>query len=194
MRSLVRALFKYHRVETTVPKAKEMQKLASKLITHAKKATLSDIRAIDKVLQDRMLTSKLMRNIAPLFRERDSGYTRVIRTSFRKGDGSAMAILELTELPVKEDKPKKEKKKKPEEVPTAKPEISKEREEKKQPLPEEKPAPPTPLRKKKAKRAPAKPRPTPEKPREKPKGKETPPEKKGLLGKFKSFFKPKRKD
>lgn len=110
MLSLVRALFISHRIETTVEKAKEARRLAEKLITRGKKATLSDIRAIDSVLQDRTLTRKLIQQIAPLFKERKGGYTRVVRTGFRRGDGAPLAVLELMEKPSKEKKPKKEKK------------------------------------------------------------------------------------
>ena len=112
MQSLVRALFISHRIETTTAKAKEARKLAEKLITLAKKKSLSSIRAINDVLQDRSLTRKLVTVLAPLFNDRTSGFTRVIRIGFRKGDGTSMAILELVNAPVveKKHKPKKEKK------------------------------------------------------------------------------------
>ena len=109
MNSLIRALFISYRIKTTVEKAKEATKLAGKLITHAKKAALSDIRAIDRILQDRTLTKKVMDKLSPLFKDKSSGYTRVIRSGFRKGDGAPMAILELTIMPAVEKKAKKAK-------------------------------------------------------------------------------------
>jgi large subunit ribosomal protein L17 len=110
--SLVRSLFVSYRIKTTLEKAKESRKLAEKLITLAKSKSLSDIRSIDKVLQDRALTKKLVSVIAPLFKERKSGYTRYTRCGFRKGDGASLAVLELTDMPVIEKKPKKQKKQK----------------------------------------------------------------------------------
>ncbi|NQT95738.1 MAG: 50S ribosomal protein L17, partial [Candidatus Omnitrophica bacterium] len=110
--SLIRGLFLSYRIKTTVDKAREAKKLAEKIITLAKKANLAGIRKINSVLQDRALTRKLTKEIAPLFKSRASGYTRVIRNGFRRGDGAPLAILELVEMPVVEKKPKKEKKKK----------------------------------------------------------------------------------
>ena len=112
LRSLMRALFISYRIETTVEKAKEARKLADKMITLVKKGNLAGIRAIEKILQDRALTSKIVKELGVIFKDRKGGYTRIIRTGFRKGDGAELAILELTELPVKKEKPKKPKKEK----------------------------------------------------------------------------------
>lgn len=175
MRSLVRGLFIYYRIETTAEKAKEARRLAEKLISLSKKATLADIRAIDSVLQDRTITKNLIQQISPLFKQRNSGYTRVIRTGFRRGDGVPLAILELTEKPAVEKKPKKEK-------PSVK--IPPTKEEKKE-LPEKKVLPPE------AEKKPAEPILEEKKPEEKKKPKEekpTPP-KIGLFERFKRFFK-----
>lgn len=109
MRSLVRALFISYRIQTTLAKAKEARRQAEGLLVRAKGGTLSDIRLIDRVIQDRALTKKLVQQIAPLFKERKSGFTRIIRTVFRRGDGAPMAILELTEMPAIEKKPKRQK-------------------------------------------------------------------------------------
>ncbi|MFH1645686.1 MAG: 50S ribosomal protein L17 [Candidatus Omnitrophota bacterium] len=97
--SLVRALFQSYRINTTLQKAKEARKAAEKLITSAKKGQLADIRKIEKVLQDKALVSKAIKEIAPLFANIQSGYTRIIKSGFRKGDGADMAVLELTNLP-----------------------------------------------------------------------------------------------
>jgi len=193
MNSLVRSLFISYKVKTTLEKAKESRKLAEKLITLAKKARLQDIRAINDILQDRTLTKKLVKEVAPLFASRGSGYTRVIRSGFRRGDGAALAILELTDMPVIEKKPKKDKKKEvkvqEKAVPEAKPsEIQ----------PKEKTEPTKKLEPTKKKEPEKKPKAT--KPKklqkpEKPTVPETPPkeeqpkeDKKGLFGKFKGLF------
>lgn len=99
--SLVRALFQSYGIKTTLQKAKEARKSAEKLITFAKSGKLVDIRRIERILQDRVLTSKVVKEIAPLFAKIQSGYTRIIKTGFRKGDGADMAVLELTNLPEK---------------------------------------------------------------------------------------------
>lgn len=178
MRSLVRGLFIYYRIETTAEKAKEARRLAEKLISLSKKATLADIRAIDSVLQDRTITKNLIQQISPLFKQRNSGYTRVIRTGFRRGDGVPLAILELTEKPAVEKKPKKEKKEKPPaEVPPTK-EEKKELPEKKILPPEAEKKPPEIMPEEK------KPKKKEEKPKEKPA-----PRKIGLFERFKRFLK-----
>jgi large subunit ribosomal protein L17 len=192
MRSLTRALFISYRIETTITKAKETRRMAERLITTAKDATLSDIRRINDLLQDRTLTKKLVSEIAPLFKERSSGYTRIMRTGFRKGDGAPLAILELVEMPKPAEKrPKKEKKQriaqeeklKKEEKPA--PEVIHPEKEKKKKEPATKePHPP------KAEERPKEPPKKEERPKEEElKGKEEKPEEKGFLGRFKKFFK-----
>jgi len=163
----MRALFISYRIETTVEKAKEARKLADKMITFAKKGNLSGIRAIEKVLQDRALTSKIVKELTAIFKDRKGGYTRIIRTGFRRGDGAQLAILELTEQPVKEEKAKKPKKEKQAQV---QPEAIKETESKKEKEVKPKPS---------------------EKPKDQPK-KQAPTGKKGVLGKFRGMFKNKK--
>jgi len=111
MRSLARALFIVYRIQTTVEKAKEARKVVEKIITLAKSGQLNDIRGMEKILQDRALVSKILKVVAPLSKDRKGGYTRIIRTGFRKGDGANLAILELTDMPVVVKEPKKYKKK-----------------------------------------------------------------------------------
>lgn len=180
--SLVRALFVSYRIETTAEKAKEARRLVDRLITLARKAKLKDIRAINRVLQDRPLTKKVIDKIAPLFKGRSSGYTRVVRSGFRRGDGAPLAILELTEMPAVEKKPKKQKKEKAAE-PALEPEKPR---EKKKPAetkpPKEKPLPPKQEAKPKEVKA--------EKVIKEPEEKKPPAKKKkGLFGRIKGFFK-----
>jgi len=113
MRSLTRALFIAYRIETTVEKAKEARKLVEKVITHAKSGQLKDIRAMERILQSRALVSNIIKVVSPLAMKRKGGYTRIIRSGFRRGDGAPLAILELTDMPVIEKKAKKYKKQKP---------------------------------------------------------------------------------
>lgn len=111
LRNQVTSLFEHGRIETTVAKAKESRRLAERLITYAKRAdvkvaTLEDEKAKDAVrvaarrraaryLMGRDMVIKLFDDIAPHFKEREGGYTRIIKTRIRKGDAGEMAILEL---------------------------------------------------------------------------------------------------
>ncbi|MFH0732058.1 MAG: 50S ribosomal protein L17 [Candidatus Omnitrophota bacterium] len=110
MRSLVRNAIIYSSIKTTLPKAKEASRHLDKLITIAKKQTLQARRAAFDLLQDKDLVARLVNEIAPLFKNRNGGYTRVIRLNNRHGDGVQMAVLELVEKIKKEPKPKKGKK------------------------------------------------------------------------------------
>lgn len=111
MRNLVRGLFISQSIKTTIIKAKESRKLAEKLITIAKKDDLHSRRKVFAVLRDEGLTGKLFKEIAPLFKGRNGGYTRIMQLGARRGDNARLVILELTEKKVvaPKVKPKKEK-------------------------------------------------------------------------------------
>ena len=111
MRNMVKALFKYQRIETTLARAKEARRLAEPLITLSKTDNVTARRRAYDVLTDRDLVAKLFKEIAPLFKDRMSGFTRIIPTGFRRGDGAQMAFLELTEKKIIEKLPKKKKEK-----------------------------------------------------------------------------------
>ncbi len=110
--SLVRNLILYKRIETTLAKAKEARRLADRLVTLGKKATLHYRRMAYSVLRDRRLVGILFSDVAPLFINRKGGYTRIIHTRTRPGDGAELAILEWTEKKQAEDKTPKKKDKK----------------------------------------------------------------------------------
>jgi len=120
LENLVISLLTHQRIRTTVARAKEARKLADRVISLAKQGTLPDRRKAFGILQDRSLVKELFDEVAPRFKERAGGYTRLIRCGPRPGDGAQMAILELVELkgPVarkerkatKEAKPPKEEK------------------------------------------------------------------------------------
>src|SRR5580704_16498817 len=96
MRNLSRALFTHDRIITTVEKAKEARRFAEKLITLAKKGTLHARRLALARLPDREIVAKLFDEIAPRFKDRPGGYTRVIKRHQRRlGDGGKTASLEL---------------------------------------------------------------------------------------------------
>lgn len=97
IRSLAQALFRHERIHTTLPKAKEAQRAAEKLVTQARTGTLSSRRRVEAWLQDRDVTKTLFAEIAPRFGQRPGGYTRIVHAGIRHGDGAPMAILELVE-------------------------------------------------------------------------------------------------
>lgn len=89
------ALIKNEKIETTLPKAKELSGYFDKLITKAKVGDFNAHRAVFAKLQDKESVKKLMNEIAPRFTTRNSGYTRLIKTRQRRGDAAEMAIIEL---------------------------------------------------------------------------------------------------
>jgi len=94
LKSLSRALILNERIETTEAKAKEVSRFVEKFITKAKKKDLSSRRHLLKFFSPKTV-QKLMEEIAPRYKERRGGYTRVMKLGPRKTDGAKMAIIEL---------------------------------------------------------------------------------------------------
>jgi large subunit ribosomal protein L17 len=109
LRHLASALILHKRISTTKVKAKEASRFVEKLVTAAKKDTLAARRKVFSVLRDRDMVSILFKEIAPLFKERNGGYTRVMLNGWRHGDNAEMAILEFVEMPEKKETPSKKK-------------------------------------------------------------------------------------
>ncbi len=95
LKNLAIAIIKYEKIETTLPKAKELRGYIEKLITKAKKGDFNAHRAVFAALQDKESTKKLVEEIAPRYSERNGGYTRIIKTRTRVGDAAEMAFIEL---------------------------------------------------------------------------------------------------
>ncbi|MGZ8459510.1 MAG: 50S ribosomal protein L17 [Candidatus Deferrimicrobiaceae bacterium] len=110
LRNMMNALVRSERIETTVAKAKEVRRLADRLITLGKKDTTHARRRTFSLLSDKENTEKIFSGLAARFAGREGGYTRIVRTGYRAGDGSELAILEY--LPAEEKKAKKGNKKK----------------------------------------------------------------------------------
>ena len=102
-RNMVTSLFRYERVETTKAKALEVRKMAEKMITRAKVDNVHNRRMIARDIKDDAVLDKLFKEIAPLFAERNGGYTRVLKTGYRLGDAADMVILELVEKTQKKE-------------------------------------------------------------------------------------------
>jgi len=95
LKNLSIALITNGRIETTLPKAKELRSYIEKLITKAKVGDFNSHRVIFANLQDKITTKKLVDEIAPEYKNRNGGYTRIIKTRSRRGDAAPMAIIEL---------------------------------------------------------------------------------------------------
>ncbi|SRR5690554_402917 len=109
-RNMVTSLFRYERIETTKAKALEVRRMAEKMVTRAKTDSVHNRRLIARDITDKAVLNKLFTEIAPLFTERNGGYTRILKTGNRLGDAAEMVILELVEKPVKDTKKKAAKK------------------------------------------------------------------------------------
>ena len=94
-RNLAIALIMNERIETTVAKAKSLRSYIEKLITKARDADFNTHREIFAYLQNKEATKKLINEIAPKYKDRNGGYTRIIRTRLRRGDAAEMAFIEL---------------------------------------------------------------------------------------------------
>jgi large subunit ribosomal protein L17 len=91
------ALFRYERIKTTKPKAREIRRVAERLITRARNDSVHNRRIVAKTIQDKAVLAKLFTDIAPRFTERPGGYTRILKLGQRYGDASEMVFLELVE-------------------------------------------------------------------------------------------------
>ncbi len=96
-RNLVTELFRHDRIRTTEAKAKAVQAEAEKLITIAKRQDVQAQRQVAEVLTDAEVTKRLITEVAPKYRERAGGYTRVLHLGQRLGDGATMVLLTLVQ-------------------------------------------------------------------------------------------------
>jgi large subunit ribosomal protein L17 len=95
LKAIVRSLFLYDRVEVTLTRAKEARRVAEKLITQTKKNNLSARRKVESFLGEKETVTRIFKIFPERFEGRAGGYTRIVKTGFRKGDAAEMAILEL---------------------------------------------------------------------------------------------------
>ncbi len=95
--NMAASLLKHEQITTTLPKAKELRRAAERMITLGKNGTLYARRRALSVLQDRQLVGKLFGPLAERYKERNGGYTRILKVGFRYGDNAPMAIIELVD-------------------------------------------------------------------------------------------------
>lgn len=96
-RNMVTSLFKYERITTTKQKAMEIRRTAEKLITRAKVDSVHNRRQAATYIWDKAILNKLFTDIGPRMKERNGGYTRVLKLGLREGDAAQVAILELVD-------------------------------------------------------------------------------------------------
>ena len=98
-RNMASSLFKHELIRTTLPKAKELRRVAEPLITMAKTDGVANRRLAFSRLRDKEAVGKLFVELGPRFRERPGGYLRILKCGFRPGDSAPMAYVELVDRP-----------------------------------------------------------------------------------------------
>lgn len=107
-RNMVTSLFRYERITTTKSKALEVRKAAEKLITRAKEDTVHNRRQAAKFIADEKILNKLFTEIGPRMKDRNGGYTRVLKLGYRQGDAADVVILELVDYKLDDGSNEKE--------------------------------------------------------------------------------------
>jgi large subunit ribosomal protein L17 len=96
-RNMVTSLLQHERITTTAPKAKDLKRIAEKIITQAKRGTIHARRLVHRDVRDAEVLQKLFGPIAERFKTRPGGYTRLIRIGRRVGDNAELAVVELVD-------------------------------------------------------------------------------------------------
>lgn len=99
LRNMANSLLRHEIIKTTLPKAKELRKVAEPLITLSKKATVANRRLAFDRLRDRDIVVKLFDELGPRYQARNGGYLRILKCGFRVGDNAPMALVELVDRP-----------------------------------------------------------------------------------------------
>lgn len=99
LRNMATSLLRHEIIKTTLPKAKELRRVAEPLITLGKNATLANRRLAFSRLRDRDIVGKLFAELGPRYQARNGGYLRILKCGFRNGDNAPMALVELVDRP-----------------------------------------------------------------------------------------------
>jgi len=102
-RNMAASLLRHEVIKTTVPKAKELRRVAEPLITMAKDDTVHKRRLAFSRLRDRDVVTKLFNELGPRYKERQGGYLRILKMGYRAGDTAPMALVELVDRPESEE-------------------------------------------------------------------------------------------
>ena len=95
MRNLITCLLRDERIQTTDPKAKEVRRWADRVITLGKRGSLHARRQALEIVRDKAIVRKLFDTIAPRFKDRPGGYTRIVKIGQRRGDAAPISLIEL---------------------------------------------------------------------------------------------------
>jgi large subunit ribosomal protein L17 len=114
MRNMVTSLIEHERIETTDIRAKELRRLADRMVTLGKRGDLHSMRLSLKTIRTKTAAKKLFDELAPRFKEKQGGYTRIVKVGRRLGDNADMSILEWSLPQATEDSSKKKSAKKAE--------------------------------------------------------------------------------
>ena len=99
LRNMTVSLFRHEVIKTTLPKAKELRRVAEPILTLGKTPNLANRRLAFARLRDREMVSKLFDELGPRYAARNGGYSRILKYGFRKGDNAPMALIELMDRP-----------------------------------------------------------------------------------------------
>jgi large subunit ribosomal protein L17 len=99
LRNMTNSLLTHEVIKTTLPKAKELRRVAEPMITLAKEATVANRRLAFNRLRDRAVVTKLFNELGPRYKARSGGYLRILKFGFRVGDNAPMALVELVDRP-----------------------------------------------------------------------------------------------
>ncbi|HET6265206.1 MAG TPA: 50S ribosomal protein L17 [Usitatibacter sp.] len=99
LRNMTVSLLKHEAIKTTLPKAKELRKVAEPIINLGKTDTLANKRLAFDRLRDRDMVVKLFAELGPRYKSRNGGYLRILKYGFRQGDNAPMALVELVDRP-----------------------------------------------------------------------------------------------
>ena len=102
-RNMANSLFKHELIKTTLPKAKELRRVAEPLITLAKEDSVAHRRTAFDRLRDKESVGKLFEELGPRYQERPGGYLRILKCGYRAGDKATMAYVELVDRPRSDD-------------------------------------------------------------------------------------------
>ena len=105
-RNMVTSLLDHGKITTTDAKAKEIRVVAERMITLGKRGDLHSMRLASSVIREKAVVSKLFSTIAPCYKERLGGYTRIIKLGIRQGDAAPLSLIELVEEGIKPAKAK----------------------------------------------------------------------------------------
>ena len=99
LRNMTVSLLRHEVIKTTLPKAKELRRVAEPILTLGKKPSLANRRLAFARLRDREIVTKLFDELGPRYAARNGGYSRILKFGFRKGDNAPMALVELMDRP-----------------------------------------------------------------------------------------------